>query len=105
MFFVQLFIFFMLTICFWLLIASFKKKAFAVLLLLTAAAVLSLFAQPAMSQTGRCGELSCLRRSLFLQSRQSCFRIGGKRNRNNRKRQSLGDIFRGSVFLMLCAGG
>lgn len=44
MFFVQLFIFFMLTICFWLLIASFKKKAFAVLLLLTAAAVLSLFA-------------------------------------------------------------
>ncbi|MCY8436967.1 hypothetical protein [Bacillus haynesii] len=44
MFFVQLFIFFMLTICFWLLISSFKKKAFAVLLLLTAAAVLSLFA-------------------------------------------------------------
>ncbi|MCY7846479.1 hypothetical protein MOB49_10855 [Bacillus haynesii] len=44
MFFVQMFIFFMLTICFWLLIASFKKKAFAVLLLLTAAAVLSLFA-------------------------------------------------------------
>ena len=44
MFFVQLFIFFMLTICFWLLIASFKKKAFAVLLLLTAAAVLALFA-------------------------------------------------------------
>lgn len=63
MFFVQLLIFCMLTVCFWLLIASFKKKAFAVLLALTAAAVLP---QPAMPQTGRCGELFCLRRSLFL---------------------------------------
>ena len=44
MFFVQLFIFFILTACFWLLIVSFKKKAFAVLLALMAAAVLSLFA-------------------------------------------------------------
>lgn len=44
MFSVQLFIFFMLSACFWLFIASFKKKAFAVLLLLTAVAVLSLFA-------------------------------------------------------------
>ncbi|QSG00186.1 hypothetical protein DI291_17750 [Bacillus paralicheniformis] len=39
MFFVYLLIFCMLTVCFWLLIASFKKKAFAVLLALTAAAV------------------------------------------------------------------
>ncbi|MPQ24283.1 hypothetical protein [Bacillus paralicheniformis] len=37
MFFVQLLIFFMLTVCFWFFIASFKKKAFAVLFLLTAA--------------------------------------------------------------------
>lgn len=44
MFFVQLFIFLVLSACFWLFIASFKKKAFAVLLLLTAAAVLALFA-------------------------------------------------------------
>ncbi|MCQ5454634.1 hypothetical protein NFG81_04625 [Bacillus paralicheniformis] len=44
MFFVQLLIFCMLTVCFWLLIASFKKKAFAVLLALTAAAILPLFA-------------------------------------------------------------